>query len=227
MTFKIYPNEITAIVGHSGSGKTTIINLLYRLDRIKSGSILIDEENIYNYTKKTYASNVSGVFQKPFVFEMSIRDNLSLVDSNFKNQIEACKRVGIHDFIESLPKGYNTVINDEQRVLSEGQKQMLVIARALLTKSEILLFDEVTSNIDLNSTTKVGEILKELKHDHTIIMITHKPEMMQIADRVIVLDHGKVVSKGTNDEVFNKCSLYRELRNRTFASISNTENEMI
>lgn len=227
VTFKIYPNEITAIVGHSGSGKTTIINLLYRLDRIKSGSILVDEENIYNYTKKTYASNVSGVFQKPFVFEMSIRDNLSLVDCNHKNQIEACKRVGIHDFIESLPKGYNTVINDGQRLLSEGQKQLLVIARALLTKSEILLFDEVTSNIDLNSTTKVGEILKELKHDHTIIMITHKPEMMQIADRVIVLDHGKVVSKGTNDEVFNKCSLYRELRNRTFASISSAENEMI
>ncbi len=227
VSFKIYPNEITTIVGHSGSGKTTIINLLYRLDRIKSGSISIDNENIYNYTKKVYASNVSGVFQKPFMFEMSIRDNLSLVDSNYKNQIEACKRVGIHEFIESLPKGYNTIINDEERILSDGQKQLLVIARALLTKSEILLFDEVTSNIDPNSTTKIGTILKELKHDHTIIMITHKPEMMQIADRVIVLDKGKVVCKGTNTEVYNKSSLYRELRNRTFASISNNENEII
>ena len=227
VSFKIYPNEITTIVGHSGSGKTTIINLLYRLDRIKSGSISIDNENIYNYTKKVYASNVSGVFQKPFMFEMSIRDNLSLVDSNYKNQIEACKRVGIHEFIESLPKGYNTIINDEERILSDGQKQLLVIARALLTKSEILLFDEVTSNIDPNSTTKIGTILKELKHDHTIIMITHKPEMMQIADRVIVLDKGKVVCKGTNAEVYNKSSLYRELRNRTFASISNNENEII
>lgn len=131
ISFKIYPNEITAIVGHSGSGKTTIMNLLYRLDRIKSGSILIDDENIYNYTKKVYSSNVSGVFQKPFMFEMSIRDNLSLVDNNYKNQIEACKRVGIHDFIESLPKGYNTIISNEDRVFSEGQKQLLVIARAL------------------------------------------------------------------------------------------------
>lgn len=227
VSFKIYPNEITTIVGHSGSGKTTIVNLLYRLDRIKSGSITIDEENIYNYDKKTYTSNVSGVFQKPFVFEMSIKDNLSLVDSNHRNQIEACKRVGIHDFIESLPKGYNTVINEEERLLSEGQKQLLVIARAILTKSEILLFDEVTSNIDPNSTTKVGEILNDLKQDHTIIMITHKPEMMEIADRVIVLDKGKVVSKGTNEDVFNKSSLYRELRNRTFASVSNVENEII
>lgn len=224
ISFKIYPNEITAIVGHSGSGKTTIMNLLYRLDRIKSGSILIDDENIYNYTKKVYVSNVSGVFQKPFMFEMSIRDNLSLIDNNYKNQIDACKRVGIHDFIESLPKGYNTVISNEDRVFSEGQKQLLVIARALLTKSEILLFDEVTSNIDPNTTTMVGDVLKDLKHDHTIIMITHKPEMMQIADRVIVLDKGKVVSKGTNEQVFDKCSLYRELRNRTFASISNNEN---
>ena len=200
------------------------MNLLYRLDRIKSGSILIDDENIYNYTKKVYVSNVSGVFQKPFMFEMSIRDNLSLIDNNYKNQIEACKRVGIHDFIESLPKGYNTVISNEDRVFSEGQKQLLVIARALLTKSEILLFDEVTSNIDPNTTTMVGDVLKDLKYDHTIIMITHKSEMMQIADRVIVLDKGKVVSKGTNDQVFDKCSLYRELRNRTFASISNNEN---
>ena len=227
VSFKVYPNEITAIVGHSGSGKTTIVNLLYRLDRIKSGSILIDDENIYNYTKKVYSSNVSGVFQKPFVFEMSIKDNLSLVDSNYKNQIDACKRVGIHDFIVNLPRGYNTIINSEDRILSDGQKQLLVIARALLTKSEILLFDEVTSNIDPASTTMVGKILKDLKQDHTIIMITHKPEMMEIADRVIVLDKGKVVSKGVNDEVFNKCSLYRDLRNRTFASISNDVDEIL
>ena len=227
VSFKIYPNEITSIVGHSGSGKTTIVNLLYRLDRIKAGSITIDDENIYNYDKKTYTSNVSGVFQKPFVFEMSIKENLSLVDSNFKNQVEVCKRIGIHDFIESLPKGYNTVINEEERLLSDGEKQLLAIARALLTKSEILLFDEVTSNIDPNSTTKIGEILKDLKHDHTIIMVTHKPEMMEIADRIIVLDKGKVVAKGTNEDVFNKSDLYRELRNRTFASVSNVENEII
>ena len=212
VSFKIYPNEITTIVGHSGSGKTTIVNLLYRLDRIKSGSITIDDENIYNYDKKTYTSNVSGVFQKPFVFEMSIRDNLSLVDGNFKNQIEACKRVGIHDFIESLPKGYNTVINEEERLLSDGDKQLLVIARALLTKSEILLFDEVTSNIDPNSTTRIGEILKDLKQDHTIIMITHKPQLMKMADEIIVIDHGRLVGKGTHKELIENNKYYQILQ---------------
>lgn len=226
VTFKIYPNQINTIIGHSGSGKTTIINLLYRLDRIKSGEILIDKESIYNYTKNVYTSNVCGVFQKPFMFEMSIKDNLSLVDSNFKNQVEACKRVGIHEFIASLPKGYNTIIGEDGHTFSEGQKQLLTIARALLSKSEILLFDEVTSNIDPTTTTEIAEILEDLKQDHTIVLITHKPEMMDISDRIIVLDKGKVVAKGINQDVYNKCELYRELKNRTFASISNNTNDI-
>lgn len=220
VSFKIYPNEITAIVGKSGSGKTTILNLLYRLDRIKSGSILIDDESIYNYAKKVYSSNISGVFQKPFMFEMSIKDNLSLVDSNLNNQIEACKRVGIHDFISSLPKGYNTVIDTESNLFSEGQKQLLVIARALLTKAEILLFDEVTSSIDPDTTTQISELLTDLKSDHTIILVTHKPEMMTIADRVVVLDKGRVAAKGKNKDVLDSSPLYKDLVNRTFASAS-------
>lgn len=223
VSFKIYPNEINMIIGHGGSGKTTIINLLYRLKRIKSGEILIDNESIYNYSKEIYATNVSGVFQKPFVFEMSIKDNLGLIDSNTKNQIEACKRVGIHEFIMSLPKGYNTVIGENDIVLTEGKKQLLAIARSLLSKAEILLFDEITSNIDPTTTTQIGNLLLDLKTDHTIIMVTHKPEMMLLADHMIVLDKGRVVAKGKNKDVYEKSKLYQELRNRTFASISNLE----
>lgn len=225
VSFKVYPNEINAIIGHSGSGKTTILNLLYRLSRIKSGEILIDNESIYNYSKEVYSSNVSGVFQKPFVFEMSIRENLSLKDSNIKNQIEACKRVGIHDYIESLPKGYNTIIEEDSHTFTAGQKQLLAIARALLSKAEILLFDEITSNIDNSTTTKIGDLLKDLKTDHTIILVTHKPEMMEIADRIIVLDNGKVSAKGLNKDVYEKSSLYRNLKNRTFASVSVLEKD--
>lgn len=223
VSFKALPNEITTIIGHSGSGKTTIINLLYRLIKLKNGNISIDNENIYNYSKKVYSSNVSGVFQKSFIFNMSIKDNLGLVDNNFENQIDACKRVGIHDYIMSLPKGYNTVIKEDDHAFSDGQVQLLAIARALLTKAEILLFDEVTSNIDQAYTSEIGLLLSDLKQDHTVIMITHKPEMMEIADKIVVLDKGKVVCKGNNDEVYEKCALYRDLRNRTFASISKND----
>ena len=154
---------------------------------------------------------------------MSIRDNLGLVDNNLDHQMEACKRVGIHDYIMSLPKTYSTVISDESHIFSEGQIQLLAIARALLTKAEILLFDEITSNIDQAYTSEIAALLKDLKDDHTILMITHKPEMMEIADKVIVLDKGKVICKGKNEEVYNKCLLYQDLRNRTFASISKNE----
>ena len=223
VSFKVYPNEINAIIGHSGSGKSTIINLLYRLYKVTSGTILIDNVNIYDYTNHIYASNVSGVYQKPFVFDMSIRDNLNLVDSNRNHQIEACKRVGIHDFIMSLPKGYNTMIGEEDAVFTNGKKQLLAIARALLSKAEILLFDEITGNIDPETTNHVISILLDLKTDHTILMVTHKPEMMEIADRIIVLSDGKVDSKGKNKEVYEKSVLYQELKNRSFVSVSKVE----
>lgn len=223
VNFKIYPNEINTIVGHSGSGKSTIVNLLYRLQKVTSGMILIDNVNIYDYSKKIYSSNVSGVYQKPFVFEMSIYDNLSLVDKNRSHQIEVCKRVGIHDFIMSLPKGYNTIIGDEEGNFSNGEKQLLAIARALLSRAEILLFDEITGNIDSITTASIINILQDLKADHTILMVTHKPEMMQISDHVVVMSEGKVVCKGRNDDVYEKSSLYRELRSRSFVSVSKVD----
>ena len=220
VSFKALPNEITAIVGHPGAGKTTIMSLLYRLVRVKSGSILIDDESIYNYTKKVYSSNVSGVFQKSFTFKMSIRDNLSLVDSDINNQINAMKRVGIYKDIEKLPYGINTVIDEENPILTDGQLKKLAIARALLSRAEILLFDEVTSNIDPASTVDILEILKDLRDDHTIIIITHKAEFMKMADQVIVLDRGKIDAKGRNTEVFEKSALYRELRTSKFSEPS-------
>ena len=220
VSFKALPNEITAIVGHPGAGKTTIMSLLYRLIRVKSGSILIDDESIYNYTKKVYSSNVSGVFQKSFTFKMSIRDNLSLVDSDINNQINAMKRVGIYKDIEKLPYGINTVIDEENPILTDGQLKKLAIARALLSRAEILLFDEVTSNIDPASTADILDILKDLRDDHTIIIITHKAEFMKMADQVIVLDRGKIDAKGRNTEVFEKSALYRELRTSKFSEPS-------
>lgn len=212
VSFEIKENSLTAIVGKSGSGKSTIFRLLLRLYKLDKGNIYIDDKSIYDYSKEIYSSNVSIATQKPFIFNMSIRENLNLVDSNKERQIEACKRVGIHDFIESLPKGYNTVLKEDATDISGGQKQLIALARTLLSKSEILLFDEITASLDPNTAKQVTKVLKDLKKDHTVIIITHKPKLMKIADKIIVIDKGKVVGVGNHKELIDKNRYYQILQ---------------
>lgn len=220
----IEPNKITALVGHSGSGKTTITNLILRKYKIDSGKILIDGEGIYEYSKEVYSTNVVGVNQSPFIFSMSIRKNLSLIDSNFENQVEACKRVGIHDYIMSLPKGYNTILTENATNFSGGQKQLLAIARTLLSKAEILIFDEVTSSLDTILVEKIKGIFENLKLDHTIIIVTHKKDVMKIADKIVVLNKGKIVGQGTHDELMKNNEYYIDLQTNNYSS-SNKKQE--
>lgn len=212
INFKIKPKTFTAIVGKSGSGKSTIFRLLLRLYKTTKGEILLDNENIYNYAKETYSKNVSIVTQKPFIFDMSIRENLSLVDPNKEHQIEACKRAGVHDFILSLKDGYNTKLVSDAENISIGQKQLIALARTLLSKSEVLLFDEVTSSLDISTSKEIIKILKDLKKDHTILMITHKPQLMKMADEIIVIDNGKLVGKGTHKELIEENKYYQMLQ---------------
>lgn len=212
VSFKIKPNSFTAIVGKSGSGKSTIFRLLLRLYKCSKGSILLDDVSIYDYTKKIYSSNVSIVTQKPFIFDMSIRENLNLVDSNRENQEEACKRAGVHDYIMSLPDGYNTKLVSDASNISNGEKQLIALARTLLSKSEVLLFDEVTSSLDINTSKKVMEILKDLKKDHTILMITHKPSLMKLADDILVIDKGRLVGRGNHKTLIRENEYYKTLQ---------------
>lgn len=211
VSFVALPNQITTIVGKTGSGKTTIFNLLLRLYKTNKGKILIDNLDIYEYSKDVYNTNISIVNQRTFIFNMSIRDNLSLIDSNKNHQIDACERVGIHDFIESLPDGYNTILKEDATNISGGQKQLLSLARALLTTSEIILLDEVTSSLDPNTTDKILHLLEDLKTDHTIIVITHHKELMAISDRLIVLNNGSVACIGEHKELIKSNDVYKNL----------------
>ncbi len=211
ISFVAFPNQVTTIVGKTGSGKTTIFNLLLRMYKVDSGKILIDNLNIYEYSKDVYNSNISIVNQKTFIFNMSIRANLSLIDSNKKRQIEACKRVGIHDFIMSLPDGYNTIMKEDATNISGGQKQLLSLARALLTTSEIILLDEVTSSLDPNTANKIINLLDDLKTDHTLIVVTHNKDLMKVADKLIVLSDGKIECIGKHEELIKNNVIYKQL----------------
>ena len=209
INFEAEKGKITVITGKTGSGKTTIFNILLRLYKPYKRFVYIDDIKIDEYKKDTYYKNVSVVNQESFLFNMSIKDNLKMVCSDEKKYIEMCKKVGIHDLIEHLPKGYNTILNDNASNLSGGQKRLLSLAKTLLTGSKILLFDEVTSSLDIKTTSKIIEVLKDLKNDHTVIIITHKKEVMKIADNLIMLEKGKIVCTGTykkllSNKHFNK-----------------------
>lgn len=138
---------------------------------------------------------------------MSIKDNLSMINKDINKQIEVCKRVGIHDLIVKLPKGYDTILSENAGNLSGGQKRLLSLAKTLLTGSEILLFDEVTSSLDPGTTKEIIKVLKDLKKDHTIIIITHKEDMMKIADELIILSKGRIEQKGSYKSLINNVHL--------------------
>lgn len=211
---KIDHNEVVAIVGEAGSGKTMIFNLLLRLFEPTNGQITLDNVNIFDFDKEVYSNNVSIVNQKPFIFNMSIRKNLDFVDTNINNQIEACKKAGIHEFIETLPNGYNTILRENGSNISGGQKQMISIARTILSEAEVLLLDDITTSLDPDTAKLVPKLIKNLKKDHTIIMITKKPDLMKEADRIIVLDKGKISDVGTHKQLIVRSEIYQMLQSR-------------
>lgn len=214
INLKIDHNEIVAIVGEAGSGKTMLLNLILRLFEPTSGKILLDNTNILDFSNDTYSSLVSIVNQKPFIFNMSIRKNLDFVDKNIEHQIEACKKAGIHDFIETLPDGYNTILRENGSNISGGQKQMISIARTILSKSEVILLDDITTSLDPDTAKLVPRLINELKKDHTIIMVTKKPDLMRKADRIVVLNNGTITTVGTHKQLIEKSEIYRMLQSR-------------
>lgn len=214
INLKVDHNEVLAIVGEAGSGKTMLLNLILRLFEPTSGKILLDNTNIFDFSNDTYSSLISIVNQKPFIFNMSIRKNLDFVDKDIKNQIEACKKAGINDFIETLPDGYNTILRENGSNISGGQKQMISIARTILSKSEVILLDDITTSLDPDTAKLVPKLINELKKDHTIIMVTKKPDLMRMADRIVVCDNGNISAVGTHKQLLEQSELYRMLESR-------------
>ena len=187
----IKPNQITVITGKNGSGKSTLVNLIVKQYIPDNGEILLDNRNIQKINTSTYLNHVSILTQNTFLFHLSIRENFNLINSNKKEQEEVCKLLAIDQCIKNLPNGIDTIIEENNTNLSGGEKRLLSLARILLKKAKILILDEVSSSLDSKTTIKIKNILLKLKEDHTIIIITHKKEMIKIADQIIHLENGK------------------------------------
>ena len=204
ISLEIKPNTLNVIIGPSGSGKTTLFDLLLRFYPINGGEIFLDGVNIYEYSDSIYASNITLVKQNPFIYNMSIRDNLRLVNGNKKRQEEVIKEVGLHEFIMSLPKGYSTILTQNATNISGGQKQLLSIARSLLTDAEILLMDDVTASLDPKTTNQIIDLLVRLKEDHTILVVTNREDLITKADKIIYMNNGKAKSYKSLDDLKEK-----------------------
>lgn len=213
LNLKISPNQMVGIVGKSGQGKSTILNLIGKLYDISDGKILIDDVNIAELSESALRDNVSIVMQTPYIFNMSIMDNMLLVNPKAtKKQIyNACKKAQIHDFIFALPKKYDSLVGENGVVLSGGQRQRLAIARALLKNSKIILFDEATSALDNESQGKIKEVMDSLKYDHTLIVVAHRLSTVVDCDKILVLDNNKIIAEGTHKQLIKSCNVYKEL----------------
>ena len=219
ISFKVNANETVAFVGKSGSGKTTIFNLLCKMYDVNQGEITIDGLNINKLTRDTIRGNITIISQNPYIFNMSIKDNLRLVKEDLTNEemIQACKMACLDDFIENLPDGYDTLVGEGGINLSGGQRQRLAIARAFVQKTEIILFDEATSALDNETQAKIQKAIENLQKDYTILIIAHRLSTVINSDRILFLNNGKIEAEGTHQELLKKCSEYKQLY----------ENEMI
>lgn len=213
MNFKIKANETVGFVGPSGAGKTTIFNLISALARTEKGLITFDGVDINTLDKSSIRGNLSVISQNAYIFNMSIADNLKVVKQNAteKEIKEACHLACLDDFIETLPNKYDTIVGEGGVTLSGGQKQRLAIARALLLKTEILLFDEATSALDNATQSKIQEAISNLKGEYTILIVAHRLSTVIDADRILVVNDGVVEASGSHKELLKKSKTYQEL----------------
>lgn len=213
LNFKINCNQMVAIVGKSGEGKSTILKLINKSYSTNDGEILIDNYNINTLSEETIKNNISIVSQSPYIFNLSIKENIKLANhqATDKEIEEVCKEAQLHDVIIEMQDGYDTIVGENGVILSGGQKQRLAIARALIKKSKIILFDEATSSLDNNNQEKIKNIIKSLSKDHTVIIVAHRLSTIIDSDCIFVLDNHGIIDSGTHNELIKKCLEYKNL----------------
>ena len=219
LNFEIEENQTVGLVGPTGSGKTTIASLIHRFYEIKNGNILIDDQDLQKVTQSSLSSNISMVLQDPIIFSGTVEDNIKYKAIATREEvIEASKVVGSHDFIMTLPKGYDTILEESGANISIGQRQLLSFARALLLDSRIFILDEATSYIDSYTERQIQRALDEVLKNRTGIIIAHRLSTIKNADKIIVLDKGEIQEMGSHDELLKNRGLYWKLWNNNESS---------
>ena len=214
----IKPGQTTAIVGPTGAGKTTIVKLLMRFYELNSGSIYIDGHNITEYTRSSLRNMVGMVLQDAWLFEGSILENLRFgkPDATDEQVVAAAKAAHVDHFIHTLDHGYDTVLNESSSNISQGQRQLLTIARAFLADPKILILDEATSSVDTRTEVLIQKGMDELMKGRTSFVIAHRLSTIRDADNIIVMDHGDIVEVGSHDELMKRNGFYTKLYNAQF-----------
>ena len=212
----INPNEKLAIVGKSGSGKTTLVNLIPRFYEISTGNLMIDAENIQNYSLRSLRTNISLVTQEVTLFNDTIFNNIAYGKYSDDEVKRVVSSAHMDEFIDSLPEGLNTLVGDQGILLSGGQRQRIAIARALLKDAPILILDEATSALDSESEQHIQKALDQLMENRTTLVIAHRLSTIENADRIIVLSKGQIVEEGTHEELLNNNAEYASLHRLQF-----------
>lgn len=217
--FNVKPGQRVAIVGPTGAGKTTIVKLLLRFYELNRGRITVDGHDIKDYSRKDLRSIFGMVLQDTWLFSGTVRENIRYgkMTASDDEVVEAAKAAHIHHFIKTQPKGYDMEINEEASNISQGQKQLLTIARAILADTPILILDEATSSVDTRTETLIQKAMANLMQDRTSFIIAHRLSTIRDADMILVMNHGDIIEQGTHDDLLAKDGFYANLYNSQFS----------
>ena len=218
---QVKPQSKIAIVGPTGAGKTTIVNLLMKFYDIDYGDIIIDGHSIKNLSRENVHNLFTMVLQDTWNFEGTIKDNIRYNNTNISDEeiISACKKVGLHHFIKTLPHGYDTILSDNDS-LSAGEKQLLTIARAMISKTPFLILDEATSNVDTRTEELVQKAMDKLSEGRTSFIIAHRLSTIRNADMILVMNNGDIIEQGNHEELLKKNGFYADLYNSQFKDLN-------